>query len=113
MKYHSETTLPLSGVDAISPSWNQFRAPLFAGISIVLMAAVMTFLMRHFRIGLTPSDSSCSEGFYRLIDAPIRRGDLVAGCLPVNAEQEGLTRGYLGSGDCPGGAEPVLKMIGG
>ena len=22
-------------------------------------------------------------------------------------------RGYLGNGDCPGGAEPVLKMIGG
>jgi conjugative transfer signal peptidase TraF len=77
------------------------------------MAAVMTFLMRHFRVGLTPSDSSCSEGFYRLIDAPIARGELVAGCLPLNAEQEGLTRGYLGYGDCAGGAEPVLKVIGG
>jgi len=69
--------------------------------------------MRHFKVGFTPSNSSCAEGFYRLIDAPIRRGELVAGCLPVNAEQEGLARGYLGSGDCPGGAEPVLKMIGG
>ena len=77
------------------------------------MAAGMTFLMRHFRVGLTPSDSSCAEGFYRLIDAPIRRGELVAACLPVNAEQEGLTRGYLSNGDCPGGAEPVLKVIGG
>jgi conjugative transfer signal peptidase TraF len=113
MKYHSENILPISGAGDISPSRNQFRAPLFAGISIVLMAAGMTFLMRHFRVGLTPSDSSCAEGFYRLIDAPIRRGELVTGCLPVNAEQEGLTRGYLGSGDCPGGAEPVLKLIGG
>jgi conjugative transfer signal peptidase TraF len=113
MKYHSENIVPMIGASDISPSWNQFRAPLFAGISIVLMAAGMTFLMRHFRVGLTPSDSSCSEGFYRLIDAPIRRGEFVAGCLPLNAEQEGLTRGYLGNGDCPGGAEPVLKMIGG
>lgn len=113
MKYHSETTLPISGADAISLSWKRFRAPLFAGISTLLMAAGMTFLMRHFQVGLNPSDSSCADGFYRLIDAPIGRGELVAGCLPVNAEQEGLTHGYLGNGDCPGGAEPVLKVIGG
>ena len=113
MKYNSETTLPISGADAISLSWKRFRAPLFAGISTLLIAAGMTFLMLHFQVGLNPSDSSCADGFYRLIDAPIRRGELVAGCLPVNAEQEGLTRGYLGNGDCPGGAEPVLKVIGG
>ena len=113
MKHHSENILPIGGASEISPSWNQFRAPLLAGISTVLMAAGITFLTRHFRIGLTPSNSSCAEGFYRLVDAPIRRGELAAACLPVNAEQEGLMRGYLGNGDCPGGAEPVLKVIGG
>ena len=113
MKYHSENIFPISDADNISLSWNQFRAPLFAGISLVLMAAGMTFLMRHFRVGLTPSDSSCSEGFYRVIDAPIRRGDLVAACISTNAEHDGLTRGYLSKGDCSGGAEPVLKVIGG
>ena len=113
MKHHSENILPIGGASEISPSWNQFRAPLLAGISTVLMAAGITFLTRHFRIGLTPSDSSCAEGFYRLVDAPIGRGELAAACLPVNAGQEGLMRGYLGDGDCPGGAEPVLKVIGG
>ncbi len=113
MKYHFESALPVSGAGAVLPSWGQLRAPLFAGISAVLMAAGLTFLMRHFRVGLTPTDSSCAEGFYRFIDAPIRRGQLVAGCLPVNAEHEGLARGYLSNGDCPGGAEPVLKVIGG
>jgi conjugative transfer signal peptidase TraF len=113
MKYHSENILPIGGASDISPSWNQFWAPLLAGISTVLIAAGITFLMRNFRIGLTPSNSSCAEGFYRLVDAPIRRGELAAACLPVNAEQEGLIRGYLSSGDCPGGAEPVLKVIGG
>ena len=113
MKQYSENILPISGASEISPSWNQFRAPLLAAISTVLMAAGITFMMRHFRIGLTPSNSSCAEGFYRLVDAPIRRGELAAACLPVNAEQEGLMRGYLGNGDCPGGAEPVLKVIGG
>jgi conjugative transfer signal peptidase TraF len=113
MKHHSENILPIGGASDISPSWNQFRAPLLAGISTVLMAGGITFLMPHFRIGLTPSNSSCAEGFYRLVDAPIRRGELAAACLPVNAEQEGLMRGYLSNGDCPGGAEPVLKVIGG
>ena len=113
MKYHSENIVPMIGESDISPSWNQFRAPLLAGISTVLMAVGITFLMRHFRIGLTPSNSSCAEGFYRLVDAPLGRGELAAACLPVNAEQEGLMRGYLGNGDCPGGAEPVLKVIGG
>jgi conjugative transfer signal peptidase TraF len=113
MKYHSENILPIGGASDISPSWNQFWAPLLAGISLVLMAAGMTFLMRHFRVGLTPSDSSCSKGFYRVVDAPIRRGDLVAACISTNAEHDGLTRGYLSKGDCSGGAEPVLKVIGG
>jgi conjugative transfer signal peptidase TraF len=113
MKYHSENIHPISGADDISLSWNQFRAPLFAGISLVLMATGMTFLMRHFRVGLTPSDSSCFKGFYRVIDAPIRRGDLVAACISTSAEHDGLTRGYLSKGDCSGGAEPVLKVIGG
>jgi len=113
MKYHSENIVPMIGASEISPSWNQFRAPLLAAISTVLMAAGITFLMRHFRIGLTTSNSSCAEGFYRLVDAPIRRGELAAACLPVKVEQEGLMHRYLGNGDCPGGAEPVLKVIGG
>ena len=69
--------------------------------------------MRHFRVLLTLTDSSCAEGFYRLVDAPIRRGELVAACLPVSAEREGVARGYLMRGDCPGGAEPVVKVVGG
>ena len=113
MKHHSENIFPASGADNISPAKDQLWAPLFAVISVALMALGMTFLMRHFRIGLTLSNSSCAEGFYRLVDAPIRRGELAAACLPVNAEREGLTRGYLGNGDCLGGAEPVLKVIGG
>ncbi len=113
MKYNSENILPIGGASDISPSWNQFWAPLLAGISTVLMAAGITFLMRHFRVGLTPSNSSCAEGFYRLVDTPIRRGELAAACLPIKVEQEGLMRRYLGNGDCPGRAEPVLKVIGG
>ena len=54
MKYHSENILPIGGASDISPSWNQFRAPLLAGISTVLMAAGITFLMRTFSNRLDP-----------------------------------------------------------
>jgi conjugative transfer signal peptidase TraF len=113
MNDETNSALPVGRAHAVLPSWNQMRAPVFAGTSVVLIAAGLTFLMRHFRIGLTPTDCSCAEGFYRIVNAPTRRGELVAACLSANAGQEGLTRGYLGRGDCPGGAEPVLKLIGG
>jgi len=33
-------------------------------------------------------------------------------CLPPELAAFGRARQYLGSGDCPGGAQPVLKRIG-
>ena len=95
------------------PSWNHVRAPLGATLSAILVTGSLALVMRHFRIGLSLTDSSCAEGFYRLTNIPIRRNELVAACLPPTAEREGLVRGYLRTGDCPGGAEPVLKLVGG
>ena len=54
MKYHSENILPIGGASDISPSWNQFRAPLFAGISIVLMAAGHDVLNATFSSRIDP-----------------------------------------------------------
>jgi conjugative transfer signal peptidase TraF len=95
------------------PSWDQVRGPLLAVISVGVMVGCSALVMRHFRVGLSLTDSSCPEGFYRLINVPIRRGELVAACLPATTELEGLVRGYLHTGDCPGSAEPVLKVVGG
>jgi conjugative transfer signal peptidase TraF len=97
----------------VPASWEHARAPLLAVVSLVLIVGPVLLLMRHFRVLLTLTDSSCPEGFYRLVDAPIRRGELVTACLPVSAEREGIARGYLMRGDCPGGAEPVVKVVGG
>ena len=114
MKYYSRAFLRLSTDNGRVPtSWDHVRAPLLAVISSVLIVGPVLLLMRHFRVLLTLTDSSCAEGFYRLVDAPIRRGELVAACLPVSAEREGMARGYLMRGDCPGGAEPVVKVVGG
>ena len=95
------------------PAWNQVRTPLGAAISAVIITGSLVFAMRRFQVGLSLTDSSCPEGFYRLTDAPLRHGELVAACLPVVLEQQGLERRYLRAGDCLGGAEPVLKVVGG
>jgi conjugative transfer signal peptidase TraF len=113
MKYYSGLPFMFADNGLVSPSWNQVRQPLLALISSVLIVGPLLLLMRHFRVLLTLTDSSCAEGFYRLVDAPIRRGELVAACLPVSAEREGVARGYLMRGDCPGGAEPVVKVVDG
>ena len=113
MKYYSRLPFVFAHNGPGFPSWNHVRAPLLAVISSVLIVGPMLFLMRHFRVLLTLTNSSCAEGFYRLIDAPLRRGELVAACLPPAAEREGLVRGYLHAGDCPGEAEPVVKLVGG
>ncbi len=111
MKYYSRLPFAFPENRLILPSWDQVRAPLLVAVSVVLVAGLEAGLVLHFRVGLSPSDSSCAEGFYRLVDAPIRRGALVAACLPSGAAQQGLARGYLAVGDCPGGAEAVLKVV--
>ena len=40
-----------------------------------------------------------------------RRGMLAVACLPEGLGREAMAGGYLGRGDCPGGAEPVLKPV--
>jgi conjugative transfer signal peptidase TraF len=63
------------------------------------------------RISLT--DSAAPAGIYRIVSGiPAYRGELVGACLPASIEEAGLARGYLSKGDCPGGAEPVAKIVG-
>ena len=54
---------------------------------------------------------SLPVGFYRLVDAPIERGTLVAACLPEHHGLLGGERGYLHRGLCPGGVAPVVKRV--
>jgi conjugative transfer signal peptidase TraF len=103
----------VSGSDA-SFRWSrrQLSGPI-AGLAITAVSAVLLTVaanILHLRITLT--DSAAPAGIYRVIDSPPARGVLVAACLPIAVARTGLTRGYLGAGDCPAGAEPVAKMIG-
>ena len=86
-----------------------------ANAALLTLTALAAFAglgsLMNLRITLT--DSSAPAGVYRLVaNAPVKRGTLVAACLPQTIAQDGLTRGYLRPGDCPAGAEPVAKIIG-
>jgi len=58
------------------------------------------------------TDSSCPIGIYHVVHQPPARGELVEACLPDAIASYGMARGYLASGECPNGAEPVIKVIG-
>jgi len=84
-----------------------------AVLAVTAMGAVLLVLSgRLLQLRIILTDSAAGAGIYRLSDAPIMRGTLVAACLPAAIARTGLTRGYLQAGDCPGGAEPVAKVLG-
>jgi conjugative transfer signal peptidase TraF len=85
---------------------------VFALGATITGAMVLIVGGRFFQLRIILTDSAAPAGIYRLIAAPGGRGALVAACLPAAAARTGLTRGYLQAGDCPGGAEPVAKVIG-
>ena len=60
----------------------------------------------------TLTDSSCPVGIYRLAHRNLARGVLVEACLPNKIARYGIERGYLTSGRCASGAEPVIKILG-
>ena len=51
-------------------------------------------------------------GIYRLVRKRVARGELVESCLPYGIASYEIERGYIGSGDCSDGTEPVVKIVG-
>ena len=52
-------------------------------------------------------------GFYRTVHGAghIRRGDIIAFCLPDKVAAIGLKRGYLHRGTCANGSEALIKQV--
>lgn len=87
------------------------RAPLIALAGAVATTMLLAAIAHDLGLMITMTDSASPAGVYRLAaDAPLKRGALVAACLPAGIAQEGLARGYLSTGACSGGAEPVAKL---
>lgn len=88
------------------------RGPIAAITGVALAAAILIAFGNAFGILISNTDSAAPSGVYRVVGRNISRGNLVAACLPISVAQEGLARGYLRTGGCPGDAEPVDKIVG-
>lgn len=91
-----------------------FQSVRFLGLFVVVLA-VLIFVtslwmrMNHIYINTTPS---LPLGFYKIIDGPIHKGAHVAFCPPqTELFDYALARGYIGSGNCPGGYSLLLKRV--
>jgi conjugative transfer signal peptidase TraF len=104
---------------AAAPGFKAFSASIrnlskllsFAAAGTILIAALGS-AARKLGLVITITDSSCPVGIYRLVRKPGARGQLVESCLPYAIATYGIERGYIGSGDCPDGTEPVVKVVG-
>lgn len=79
-----------------------------------ILAAVLGTLVGAEAAGLRLNTSvSMPRGVWRVVPvgAELRRGDVVALCLPGSAAREALARGYVAVGGCPDGAEPLVKPV--
>ncbi len=88
------------------------RGPIGAIAGIAFAAALLIAVGNAFGILISNTDSAAPAGVYRVVGHKLERGDLVAACLPIAVAQQGLARGYLRTGGCPGDAEPVDKIVG-
>ena len=79
---------------------------------IVIASAVLIWAGEAVGLLIANTDSAAPAGVYRIVSSSFHRGELVAVCLPPTIAQQGLERGYLRTGPCPGNAEPVGKIIG-
>jgi len=91
-----------------------FQGARFLGLLVVVLA-VLIFVasiwmrMNHIYVNTTPS---LPLGFYRIVDDPIQKGAHVAFCPPqTDLFDDALARGYIGSGNCPGGYSLLLKRV--
>src|SRR5216683_6377911 len=88
------------------------RVIRFIALSFIVLFFVIAVAVRTLHFRIISSDSACAVGLYRETPLTLRRGTLVDACLPLETARFALERGYLHSGDCTNGAEPIAKIIG-
>jgi conjugative transfer signal peptidase TraF len=88
-------------------SW---RASILAITFIAASLGQVAITETGIRLNVT---GSMPRGLYHLraSSRTVKRGDIVAVCLPLRTASLGRERGYLGSGICPESVEPLLKRV--
>jgi conjugative transfer signal peptidase TraF len=78
-------------------------------LSIGVFVLSVLFRIGGFYINTTPS---LPVGLYRIADEPVLNGAYVAFCPPQSDVFDwAVARGYINSGDCPGGYGQLLKRV--
>ena len=91
--------------------WMDGRALVTVATGAILVAGLAGADLAGLRLNVTPS---MPVGLWRMVPdrAPLRRGEIVVVCLPDTAPARvGAARGYIPSGSCPSGSEPLFKPI--
>lgn len=86
--------------------WKNVRGFVIALFLIALFFITMKFF--HIEFNAT---ASMPIGFYQSVSEPVHAGSLVSVCLPASITKEGVQRGYLTHGPCPGNGIAVLKQV--
>src|SRR5881227_2546991 len=71
------------------------RAPLAALAIAVGFGVFVITIGEGFQLLVATTDSAAPAGVYQVASGEVRRGDLVAACLPPHIAQMGRARGYL------------------
>lgn len=103
----------MSHTDARQPMMRQRRTVAFLLVAsgCAALAVIVAGTIGGLRINTTPSEPL---GIWRVapLEHPVRVGETVFVCPPqTDAVSEGLERGYLRSGLCPGGFGPLIKTV--
>ncbi len=85
------------------------RPAIAIGASILVASSLLVWGL-GFRVNLS---DSMPPGLYRIVplNRPLKHGDMIAVCLPFSTAAFSRERGYVSLGNCPGGAEPLLKFV--
>lgn len=91
----------------MKPRW---RKPTLWILGAVMLSSAFgrAAFMGGCRVNLS---SSMPYGVYRYDDTPPVRGGLAAVCLPEGWSALARERGYIRSGECPDGSQPLLKRV--
>ena len=91
---------------------NQRRFGMVCGtIGILIVATLTSANLGRLRFNST---AAVTRELWQVVehDAPLRRGEVVAMCPPdTKPIRQGMERGYIPSGNCPGGYEPLVKPV--
>jgi len=86
------------------------RGPFGFLAAFAVILAILVAVGEAFGLLNSNTDSAAPAGIYRGVSREVKRGELVAACLPFDIALQGLTGGYLRAGACLGNREPVGKI---